>query len=118
MPAESNGPQYRATSGTQLQRLRAERRACNLDISIETPHGNAAAKVGNISAGGIGFTTFLRLRPGEQLQVSSPMIGRLTCVVRWAAHPRYGAEFTHSPQVGSTAFAFYDSLPPTSGEAP
>jgi len=117
MPAESNGPQHRAAPGARMQHLRAERRACNLDISVETEHGHARATLRNISAGGIGFTTILRLRPGERLQASHSLIGRLACIVRWAIHPRYGAEFTQSLQAGATAFAFYDSLPPRAGEA-
>lgn len=118
MPAASNGPPHHLTDGLRLQRLRAERRQCSLAIAIETPHGKAGATLRNISAGGIGFETdpILLLRPGDHVLASHPAIGRIACVVRWAIHPRYGAEFIGSQLGRSTALAFYDSLPPAPGE--
>ena len=101
-------------------RDRAERRACRLEIVLETAHGSSRAVLRNLSAGGIGFTTdtLLFLNLGDPLLACHGLIGRVACVVRWAIHPNYGAEFTAAPAARASALAFYDSLAQSPGNAP
>jgi hypothetical protein len=119
MPADSSEMEHRAAVGMSLRHSRSARRDCCLDVNLETPQGSTRAMLRNISAGGIGFTldSFMFLKPGDQLFASHALLGRLACCVRWAIHPRYGAEFTGSAQTRSSAIAFYDTLVPSPGEA-
>lgn len=104
---------------TQLdQRRRSERRRCRLDVGLIVPRGTVQALLENISAGGIGFTVdrFVALRPGERVILSHHDLGEVCCVVRWSAHPRYGAEFEAGGKLPAALKAFYDALGPAPGE--
>ncbi len=93
---------------------RQERRECDLGCSITTSHGEARIRLINISPGGIGFTAdpVLAFRPADQFTLRHTKLGDLRCVVRWALHPRYGAEFDAAGKTSQTVRQFYDSLPP------
>lgn len=98
-------------------RPRLERRLCDLAARISTVHGEAHARILNISAGGIGFLTdpVLRLKPGETFTIRHQHLGDLQCQIRWALHSRYGAEFDEAGKTSGAVRAFYDSLPPEPG---
>jgi len=102
------------TTHSHDHRHRLERRTCSLDAGLATAHGEARARIINISAGGIGFTAdpVLGLRPGERITVRHANLGELRCTVRWALHPRYGAEFEQAARESGAMRRFYDSLSP------
>lgn len=101
------------------QRRRSERRSCRLRVALLARHGTFHALLDDISAGGIGFTTdrLLALRPGDRLVLSLGELGDAACVVRWAAHPRYGAEFDPGSKLPAGIKTFYDSLGTSPGGA-
>ncbi|MFN4141257.1 PilZ domain-containing protein [Aestuariivirga sp.] len=105
------------TAPTFDLRPRLERRTCDLAARIATVHGEAHARILNISAGGIGFTTdpVLMLKPGEAFIIRHDRLGDVRCQLRWALHPRYGAEFDAAGKASGAVHAFYDSLPPEPG---
>lgn len=100
------------------QRRHSERRGCRLRVGIVTRHGTFHALLNDLSAGGIGFTVdrLLALRPGERLVMSHHDLGEVACVVRWSAHPRYGAEFETGSKLPAGIRAFYDTLGPAPDE--
>lgn len=118
MPAPTFGVDRAITGSALDQRRRSERRACRLRVAIRTPKGDFHVRLDNISAGGVGFTAdpVIALRPGEKLLLSDERLGSVACVVRWAAHPRYGAEFEVVGKPLARVNAFYDSLAPAPGE--
>lgn len=118
MPA-GNGKTEDARHGTPLrQQRRSERRVCDLLVTLSTGHGDGSARLRDISAHGAGFIVdpLLTLRPGEKVVIRHHRLGSLAAAVRWSAHPRYGVEFdtTSGPKPGFDAF--YDSLPPATGQ--
>lgn len=96
-----------------------DRRDCNLKAVIITAHGEWGARIINISAGGAGFTIdpMLALKPGERITLRQDVLGEARCVVRWTAHPRYGAEFDPPGRTPPGARALYDSLGPGSARS-
>jgi hypothetical protein len=101
------------TAATADQRRRLERRACDVQATAGTSHGDARVRILNISAGGIGFTIdpMLTLKPGDRMTLRHEKLGDIPCLIRWSLHPRYGAEFAFSGKVPAGVSAFYDSLP-------
>lgn len=94
------------------QRRRSERRACNLHATIVTRHGEIRGRIDNLSAGGAGISTdpVVSLWPGESFLLRSEQLGEIPCIVRWATHPRFGAEFAVTGQALAAAFQVYDQL--------
>jgi hypothetical protein len=93
---------------------RRERRECNLWAVITTLHGETGARLLNISAGGVGFAIdpVLGLKPGERIMLRQQLLGEVRCIVRWAMHPRYGAEFEPEGRTPPGACTLYDSVGP------
>lgn len=120
MPAESMGAESLIHRSPLIQQRRSERRACRLSVSVHAAHRDFHIRLENLSAGGIGFTldTVLALKLGERLVLSDERLGNVACVVRWAAHPRYGAEFEAAGAALDRVHALYDSLAPAPGQRP
>ena len=72
---------------------RPTRYECSLVSSISTVSGDIRGKIVNISNGGLGFVlqSAVRLSPGDRVLVSCENVRSIACVIRWTAHPRYGA---------------------------
>ena len=94
------------------QRRRTERRACNLQAVIVTRHGEISGRIYNLSAGGAGISIdpVVSLRPGESFVLRHDVLGEIPCIVRWAVHPRFGAEFTVAGAALASVHAVYDRL--------
>ncbi|MCX7351218.1 MAG: PilZ domain-containing protein [Alphaproteobacteria bacterium] len=118
MPAEAFGVMHSATHPARDQRRRSARRACSLDVTVRTGDGDYSATLNELSAGGMGLRigALMALKPGTQLLIAHPQLGEVPCVLRWAMHPRYGAEFQASSQTLARALALYDTLPPAPDE--
>lgn len=118
MPAAFFGVEQSTIRPALDQRRRSERRSCRLDVTLRTPGGDCHALLLDISAGGVGIRldTLMRLRPGMTVSLVAPLLGQVTCVVRWAMPPLYGAEFTAAGHALTGVRRFYDSLPPAHGE--
>ena len=117
MPAETPGVESAIRPGFEPRR-RSERRACDLDVVVRTGNGDLPARLFDVSAGGFGLriATLMALKPGARLLVIHPRLGEVACVLRWAMHPRYGAECLAGSHAQSRVHAFYDSLPRAPGE--
>ena len=118
MSAEPRGLQHARRAPALDQRRRSERRACDLRVVVRLASGEVAARLVNISAGGIGaeIETLVPLRPSTQFLLVHPRLGEIPCVLRWAMHPRYGAEYLAARQSLERISAFYDALPPAPGQ--
>lgn len=118
MPAEPLGLEHSRHSPQPGQRRRSERRACDLRIAVRIGSGEVGGRLLNVSAGGIGaeIDTLVPLKPGTQFHIAHPQLGDIACVVRWAMHPRYGAEYQAPRQALERISAFYDTLPPAPGQ--
>jgi len=102
-----------ASNRSSVNLRRTERRDCNLDATITSPHGEARIRIINISLGGIGFMAdpILALKPGQMFTLRHERIGAVRCVVRWTLHSRCGAEFDGAATASEALRTFYDSLP-------
>lgn len=120
MPAESFGVEPSTVRPATDLRRRSERRSCRLDVTLRTPGGDCQALLLDISAEGIGIRVdaLMRLRPGTPVSLVAPPLGDVSCIVRWAMPPRYGAEFTAAATALAGVRSFYDSLPSAAGEMP
>lgn len=118
MPAASFGLAPSASRPAFDQRRRSERRACHDRILLRGHGGELSATLTDLSAGGFGFLTgaLTVLKPGESLLLLHPQLGEVACVLRWAAHPRYGAEFQAGSRALRRILAFHDSLPRSPGD--
>ena len=118
MPAQTFGSVRPAIRSALDQRRRSERRTCNIAVTIRTGGGDFAARLLDLSAGGFGarIETLLPLRPGAQLMLIHPQLGQVPCQLRWAIHPRYGAEFHAGEQARARIETLYDGLAPGPGE--
>ncbi len=117
MPAESTGVETAIRPAIDLRR-RSARRVCNLDVVVRTDGGDLAARLLDISEGGLGLSIagFMAPKPGARLLVIHPRLGEIPCLLRWVMHPRYGVEcLTGHPALGRV-HALYDSLPRAAGE--
>lgn len=117
MPAQIFGVES-VTRPAFDQRRRSERRRCDLDVVVRAGAGDLSARLLDVSADGFGLriATLMALKPGARLLVIHPRLGEVPCALRWAMHPRYGAEFTAGRHARGRVHAFYDSLPPAAGE--
>jgi hypothetical protein len=117
MPAETPGVESTIRPGFDHRR-RSERRACDLDVVVRTGSGELPARLLDVSAGGLGLhiATLMALKPGARLLVIHPRFGEVPCVLRWAMHPRYGAECLAGSHAQGRVHAFYDALPRGPGE--
>lgn len=99
-------------------RRRSERRACPLAVIVRSTAGDHPARLLDLSSGGAGMRidTLVPLKPGTRFILIHPALGEVPCILRWAMHPRYGAEFQTGRQTLSRIGALYDSLPPAPGE--
>lgn len=118
MPAVTSGTAGSASGSALSQRRRGERRFCDIAVTIRTGGGDFAGRILDLSAGGFGIRidTLLPLRPGARLLLIHPELGHVPCQLRWAIHPRYGAEFSPGHPANARINALYDSLPPAPGE--
>lgn len=100
------------------QRRRSERRSCRIHIIVRTLAGDCNAVLLDLSAEGFGFRVdpLMRLRPGQPVSIVTPVLGKVTSIVRWAMPPRYGAEFTAAGKTLARVRSFYDSLPTAPSE--
>jgi methyl-accepting chemotaxis protein len=78
------------------EKRRQERRECLSKGTLLAGKDSVACTVVNVSQGGgqIIVNSASRLAIGQSVAVSTPDIGAVESVVRWAAHPRYGLELT------------------------
>lgn len=92
--------------------LRAERRPCSVRGRLETRDGVVDCTIINASSGGYGFLLdpVFRVRTAEPVTVTTQEAGTQACIVRWCAHPRYGAEFVHKP-ISRRYLDWFASLP-------
>ena len=118
MPAKFTDAARTALLPSLSQRRRSERRICSDVARVRMAGGEYAARLVDISTGGIGLTieAFLPLRPGTDVVVIHPQLGEVACQLRWSMHPRYGADFRAGSHALSRVMAFYDSLPRNPGE--
>ena len=118
MPAESYGLRRTEICSALDQRRRFARRPCSLRILLGTPGGEVWARLTDVSEGGLGFTSdsLVMLRPGQRVLINHQMVGAVSCVVRWAIPPRYGAEVTASGSPLARLKTFYDTLAPAPGD--
>ena len=102
------------------QRRRWERRPCALTVTVRFVSGEHSARLLDLSAGGAGIRieTLVALKPGTRFVLVHPALGEVPCILRWALHPRYGAEFLPDSRAWARIGALYDSLPPAPGETP
>lgn len=100
------------------QRRRSERRPCPLAVTVRSSAGDHLARLIDLSSGGAGIRidTLVALKPGTRFILIHPALGEVPCILRWAMHPRYGAEFQIGSQTVARIGALYDSLPPGIGE--
>lgn len=110
MPAEA----LRLALSPFDQRRRSERRPCALSVTVRSVTGEHPARLLDLSSGGAGIRieTLLKLGPGSWVVLCHPALGEVPCILRWAMHPRYGAEFRADSRTRSRIGALYDSLPP------
>jgi hypothetical protein len=117
MPAESCGAEHATARSALDPRRRSDRRPCRLDVTIRTPVGDCPALLLDLSEGGAGIRVdpVIRLRPGTPISITAPVLGDISCIVRWAIPPRYGAEFTVASHGLARVRSFYDTLAPAPG---
>jgi len=117
MPAESTGVENAIRPAVDLRR-RSVRRVCNLDVVVRIDGGDIAARLLDISESGLGLSiaSLMALKPGVRLLIIHPRLGEVPCLLRWAMHPRYGAECLAGRHALGRVHAFYDSLPRAPGE--
>lgn len=118
MPADSSCALPAAVRPALDRRRRSERRACALRVTLRTSDGDVSATLRDLSAEGIGFRaeTIMALRPGMRFTLVHPQLGEAPCILRWATHPLYGAEFPAGHQPLARVHAVYDGLPPAPGD--
>lgn len=99
-------------------RRRSERRSCPLAVTVRSSAGEHLARLIDLSSGGAGLRidTLVAMKPGSRFILIHPALGEVPCILRWAMHPRYGAEFQTGSYTLSRIGALYDSLPPAPGE--
>lgn len=113
MPAEHPGLATPPAHRVFELRRRSERRSTSLAAVIVTSDGEVHARLTDVSAGGLGLRVdhLAMLRPGQHLRVTCPQFGEVTCIIRWAIPPRYGAEVTSRGHELARLRHFYDTLP-------
>ena len=118
MPAESHGLRRAEICSALDQRRLFSRRSCSLRVLLGTPAGEVWARLTDVSEGGLGFTSdsLVMLRPGQRVLINHQKVGAVSCVVRWAIPPRYGAEVTATGTTLVRLKAFYDTLAPAPGD--
>ncbi|MEI7599606.1 MAG: PilZ domain-containing protein [Aestuariivirga sp.] len=114
MPADA----MRVAPSPLDQRRRSERRPCPLAVTVRCNAGDHPARLIDLSSGGAGIRidTLVALKPGTRFFLIHPALGEVPCILRWAMHPRYGAEFQMGNYTLSRIGALYDSLPPGPGD--
>lgn len=93
---------------------RQGRRPCHIHAQLSTANRDGHCVVENLSQGGAAISTssILKLRPGEQILLSSRELGTCAATIRWAAHPRYGIEFDSQGKASEVLKRTYDLLEP------
>ncbi len=120
MPAERPDPTRTDIRSIHDSRRRTERRACSLPVMVGTPDGEFRARLTDVSENGVAFRSdsLFVVRPGQRLRIANPQFGEVSCIVRWATPPRYGAEITASGTALAHFKSFHDTLAPDSGDEP